>query len=217
MKKGFFITLEGVDAAGKSSHLEALKEYLEKTTGRQVVLTREPGGTPLAEQLRLIVKTQEMSPETETLLLNAGRKDHLENVILPAIAEGKIVLCDRFSDSTFAYQGGGKKMTFEKVNAIKEWTQEGVEPDLTLYFDVPLEVSKARREKRGEASDRFEEALDANFQALRDVYIKLAKANAHRIKVVDGTEALESVRSAVLNHINAFLSGHKKEASKTLR
>jgi dTMP kinase len=205
MTKGLFITLEGVDAAGKSSHLRSIQAYLQKATGKSVLLTREPGGTPLAEQLRAIVKTQEMSPETATLLLNAGRRDHIEKVIRPHLESGGVVLCDRFTDSTFAYQGGAMGLSLEKIESLKEWTQEGLNPDLTLYFDVPLEVSKQRREKRGEANDKLEDALDANFTALRNVYLKLAEQEPGRIKVIDGSPTIEQVSRVVLECLTQLL------------
>lgn len=209
---GFFVTLEGADAAGKSSHVEAIKAYLEQATGRTVVMTREPGGTPLAEQLRTLVKTQDMSPATETLILNAARQDHLDKVIRPALAAGQVVVCDRFTDSTYAYQGGVKKFPIDKITALKDWVQEGLQPDLTLYFDVPLHVSKARRNLRGEASDRLEDAMDANFNALRDMYLSLAEGHPQRMVVIDGSPSMEQVRGAVVQTLDRFLLRKKIHA-----
>lgn len=203
--RGIFITLEGVDAAGKSSHVEALKTHLEQTTGKEVIMTREPGGTKLANELRNLVKTWEMSPATELLLLNGARQDHLENVILPALAAGKVVLCDRFTDSTYAYQGGAKSFPVAKIAQLENWVQNGLKPDLTLYFDVPLSVSKSRRDTRGESSDRMEDAMDANFQALRDVYTNIAKHEPGRVKTIDGTPSIEAVRQSVFATTDEFI------------
>jgi dTMP kinase len=210
---GLFITLEGADAAGKSSHVEAIKTHLEQTTGKHVIMTREPGGTPLAEEIRMLVKGREMSPATETLLLNAARQDHLDRVIRPALAAGHVVVCDRFTDSTYAYQGGVKKFSMDKITALKDWVQEGLQPDLTLYFDVPLEVSKARRDLRGEASDRLEDAMDANFNALRDVYLAMADGHQQRVVVINGIPPLDVVRQSVVQTLDRFLLKRKVVAS----
>lgn len=203
--QSLFITLEGVDAAGKSSHVEAICEHIQNRTGREVIMTREPGGTPLAEQLRDLVKNVDMSVETETLLLNAGRKDHIDRVIKPALTDGKIVVCDRFTDSTYAYQGGAKGLDKDKINTLRDWVQGNLEPELTLYFDVPLEVSKSRRDSRGEADDRLEQAMDANFTSLRQAYLQLADKNPHRIIVIDGTPDITQVRQNVLQAVDRFL------------
>lgn len=210
---GIFITLEGVDAAGKSSHVEALKSHLEQTTGKKVIMTREPGGTDLANEIRAIVKTRPMSAATELLLLNAARQDHIENVISKALQEGHIVLCDRFTDSTYAYQGGAKSFDMDKIAILEQWVQEGLTPDMTLYFDVPLAVSKSRRETRGEASDRMEDAMDANFNALRDVYLEIAKNDPERVVTIDGTPSLENVRKSVISHIDDFILHHSINAA----
>lgn len=203
--QSLFITLEGVDAAGKSSHVEAICEHIQNRTGREVIMTREPGGTPLAEQLRDLVKNVDMSVETETLLLNAGRQDHIDRVIKPALTDGKIVVCDRFTDSTYAYQGGAKGLDKDKINTLRDWVQGNLEPELTLYFDVPLEVSKSRRDSRGEADDRLEQAMDANFTSLRQAYLQLADKNPHRIIVIDGTPDITQVRQNVLQAVDRFL------------
>lgn len=210
-----FITLEGVDAAGKSSHVEAICEHIQNRTGREVIMTREPGGTPLAEQLRDLVKNVDMSVETETLLLNAGRQDHIDRIIKPALQDNKIVVCDRFTDSTYAYQGGAKGLDKDKINALKDWVQGNLEPELTLYFDVPLEVSKSRRDSRGEADDRLEQAMDANFTSLRQAYLQLADKNPQRIVIIDGTPDITQVRQNVLQAVDRFLLNQSMTPEKS--
>jgi dTMP kinase len=201
--KNLFITFEGVDGAGKSSHVDAVVSRLIEQ-GHTVITTREPGGTTLAESIRELVKTKDMSPETETLLLNAARQDHLERVIRPALARGDTVVCDRFSDSTFAYQGGAKKLAARRISILEDWVQQGLNPDLTLYFDVPLEVSKQRRQGRGEAADRFEQSLDDNFNALRDAYLLRLSSFPDRIRLIDGTPSIEEVRRAVFDCVDSL-------------
>lgn len=200
-----FITLEGADAAGKSSQLEDIKKFIELNTGREVVMTREPGGTELANKIRHLIKNDDMSPATETLLLNASRQEHLDVVIKPALNDGKIVLCDRFTDSTYAYQGGLKNFPVEKITSLKDWVQEGLEPDLTLYFDVELAISKNRRKLRGVANDRLETAMDKNFNSLRNVYLDIAQKEPKRFVVINGNSPIESVRLEVMSRLGDFL------------
>jgi dTMP kinase len=190
---GLFITIEGADGAGKSTHMDEIIAHLARVTHREIVRTHEPGGTPLAEQIRTLVKTVDMSPATETLLLNAARSDHLERVILPALSRGAVVVCDRFTDSTRAYQGGVKGFPTSKIIELEDWTLGGLQPDMTLYFDVPLEVSRARRQHRNEGGDRLETEMDANFQALRDAYLHIAQEQPKRVVVIDGTPSVQQV------------------------
>lgn len=211
---GLFITLEGVDAAGKTSHVEAIKDYIEKTTGKTVVMTREPGGTPLANEIRTLVKTKEMSAATELLLLNAARQDHIENVILPALESGHVVVCDRFTDSTYAYQGGAKQFSMDKIEQLEHWVQNGLSPDMTMYFDVNLKTSKERRDTRGESSDRLEDAMDANFTALRNVYLSIAEKEPNRVKKIDGSPSLEVVRDNVLSIVGSLIEEKFKKIPK---
>ncbi|CAG0968438.1 partial dTMP kinase, partial [Anaerolineae bacterium] len=138
--RGQFITLEGVDGAGKSTHIPTIANLL-RSKGHEVLVTREPGGTPLGEKLRELLLHESMHPETETLLMFAARREHLELVILPALARGAVVLSDRFTDATFAYQFGGRGVAANKVRQLESWVQEGLQPDLTLLFDVPVAVS----------------------------------------------------------------------------
>lgn len=201
--KGVFITLEGADGAGKSTQLQHILSHL-KDLSHSVVETREPGGTELANQIRSLFKGNSMSKETEVLLLNAARRDHLEKVIIPALEQGKIVVCDRFYDSTYAYQGGLKGMEEDQLKIIEDFTQNGLEPDITLYFDVDLQTSKSRREKRGENSDRLEEEMDKNFNQMRNVFIKRS-TNSTRISVIDGSLDVESVKRDTLQIIDKRL------------
>jgi dTMP kinase len=210
--KNIFLTFEGVDGAGKSSHIDAVVLRLTEQ-GHDVVVTREPGGTALAESIRDLVKNRDMSPATETLLLNAARQDHIERVIKPALNAGKTVVCDRFTDSTFAYQGGAKKLPEEKILALENWVQNGLSPDITLYFDVPLKVSKERRQLRGEASDRLEKSLDENFELLRQAYLDRLKQSPERIKLIDGRPSIDIVRSNVFFEIDQALEIIQKKSN----
>ena len=159
---GRFITFEGIDGAGKSTHIEPLAARLRER-GRRVVCTREPGGTPLAEQLRALLLHQAMDPVVETLVVFAARRDHLDRVIAPALARGDTVLCDRFTDATFAYQGAGRGQDVRMLRDLERWVHDGLQPDLTLWFDVDPAIAAARRVK-ARASDRFE-SEDAEFFA----------------------------------------------------
>ncbi|MFH1604962.1 MAG: dTMP kinase, partial [Pseudomonadota bacterium] len=153
--RGKFITLEGVDGAGKSTHVQWVAGRIE-AAGRKVVVTREPGGTPLGEELRKLLLTQPMHLETEALLMFAARREHLDKVILPALAAGTWVLSDRFTDATFAYQGGGRGLDMGRIEALESWVQQGLQPDLTLVFDLSVEEARRRLQQTGAARDRFE-------------------------------------------------------------
>ena len=161
-KQGRFISFEGIDGAGKSTHIEALAA-LARERGHEVVLTREPGGTPLAEQLRELVLHQPMDTLTEALLVFAARRDHLAQHILPALARGALVLCDRFTDASFAYQGGGRGFDLAVLSQLEAWVQQGRQPDLTIWFDLPAAVAAARR-GAVRAPDRFEAQDEAFFE-----------------------------------------------------
>src|ERR1700674_1724867 len=164
---GLFITVEGIDGAGKTTHLDWLGEYFEARQ-RPVVVTREPGGTPVGEALRaLLLKSDHpIHPETEALLVFAARREHLERVILPALGEGKVVICDRFTDATFAYQGWGRGVNLERLETLEEWVQGGLQPDLTLFFDVPVAVGQQRLGPHRER-DRFERERAEFFERVR--------------------------------------------------
>jgi dTMP kinase len=190
---GRFITLEGIDGAGKSTHLAWLGDYLRRR-GLAVTTTREPGGTAFGEKLReiLLDRDARLHPETETLLMFAARREHLDKVILPALAAGAWVLCDRFSDATFAYQGGGSGVGWERIEALERWVQGDRQPDLTVYFDVPPDVGRARS-SRIKAPDRYEREETAFFERVRAAYLRRAADAPSRFQVVDGCAPLAEV------------------------
>jgi dTMP kinase len=197
---GKFITFEGIDGAGKSSHIEAAAAALRKS-GKTVLLSREPGGTALAEKLRNEVLHSAMDGLTELLLVFAARRDHIETVIRPALTRGEWVICDRFTDSTFAYQGGGRQMDLQKIETLERWVQDGLQPDCTLLFDLPPEVAAERRAKV-RAADRFEaEDSTGFFERIRQAYLFRAKSNLERFVLVDALKPLNEVRAMVLKAI----------------
>jgi dTMP kinase len=182
-RSGRFITLEGIDGAGKSSHIEALAGWLRERH-RAVVLTREPGGTELAEQLRSLILHQPMDPLTEALLVFAARRDHLQRVIEPALARGETVLCDRFTDATFAYQGGGRGFDLGVLDTLETWVQQGRQPDLTLWFDLPPAMA-AKRRAAVRAPDRFEQQDEAFFERVRAGYARRCADAPGRFATLD--------------------------------
>ena len=187
-----FITLEGIDGAGKSTHLNWLAERL-RSQGKNVLVTREPGGTPLGESLRELLLHQAMHLETEALLMFAARREHLDKVIIPALREGVWVISDRFTDASFAYQGGGRGLDESKLKILEQWVQQDLQPDLTLLFDVTLEVSRQRLS--GNASlDRFEQEKQDFFQRVRDAYLKRATQFPDRIRVIDSGRTLDEIQ-----------------------
>lgn len=183
MSRGKFITLEGVDGAGKSTHIPTIADYLRQS-GKEVMLTREPGGTVLGERLRELLLHEPMCPETETLLMFAARKEHLAQVILPALERGVYVLSDRFTDATFAYQSGGRGIAQEKIEQLEEWVQAGLQPDLTLLFDVPVEISNQRLASTRDP-DRFERENPMFFDRIRQAYLLRAAQYPQRFRVID--------------------------------
>ena len=201
--RGLFITLEGVDGAGKSTHLEAVAARL-RAAGRKVLVTREPGGTPLAEKLRALILADAIDPFPETLLLFAARADHVAGVIRPALERGASVVCDRFTDATIAYQGGGKGVPVPVIERLAEMTHPGLQPDLTLVFDCPYEVSRGRLAGTGRPLDRFEREDRAFFERVRGAYLDLAKAAPARMRVIDGARPLKEIEKQ-LHEIMASL------------
>ncbi|MGH8671401.1 MAG: dTMP kinase [Burkholderiales bacterium] len=195
-----FITLEGIDGAGKSTHLSWLAQRL-RDRGHEVWVTREPGGTALGESLRALLLEQNMHPETEALLMFAARREHLEQVILPALKRGVWVLSDRFSDASYAYQGGGRGVEESKLHALETWVQGDLQPDLTLLFDVAPEVGIARL-ARNQSLDRFEQEKQAFFQRVRATYLARARLYGERIKVIDAAESVANVH----NQLETILS-----------
>ncbi len=200
MPQGKFITLEGIDGAGKSTHHAWLVECL-KQAGHDVVATREPGGTPLGEKLRALLLAESMHLETEALLMFAARREHLDKVILPALAAGKWVLSDRFTDATYAYQGGGRDLSMEKIAQLERWVQGEFQPDLTLLFDVPIELAYERLAKTGQSLDRFEQEAGDFFAKVRACYLERARENPDRIKLVDGRQPISEVQKQLENII----------------
>ena len=199
MNQAKFITFEGVDGAGKSTHLAWFAEALRQR-GLDVMVTREPGGTPLGEQLREILLHQPMRIGTETLLMFAARHEHVEQVIKPALSAGKWVISDRFSDASFAYQGGGRGMDWDKLSQLEQWVHPDLQPDLTLFFDVPVEVARQRLRMSDRAGanntapDRFEQEQADFFERVRAGYHKRVQQNPHRYVVIDAAQSLESVK-----------------------
>ncbi len=201
MTPGRFITFEGIDGAGKSSHLDRTVAWL-RGRGHDVVLTREPGGTPLAERLRELVLHQPMDALTEALLVFAARRDHLVQQIEPALAAGRTVVCDRFTDASFAYQGGGRGFDTAVLAQLEAWVQQGRQPDLTLWFDLPAEVAAARR-SAVRTPDRFESQDLAFFARVRGCYLRRAEAAPARFVQLDGQGSLAEVWSRVESTLSA--------------
>lgn len=190
--RGRFITFEGIDGAGKSTQIDAVAAAL-RTRGLPVVITREPGGTPIGEALRELILNQPMTAETETLLLFAARAEHLARVIRPALSAGQWLLCDRFTDATYAYQAGGRGVAEERIADLEHWVHADLRPDLTLLFDVPSEVA-ADRLAQARAADRFEAEEVSFFEAVRRVYLERAAREPARFVVLDGTRTPEALR-----------------------
>ena len=202
MSRGKFITLEGIDGAGKSTHLGFVAEHL-RTLGKQVLTTREPGGTPLGEMLRDMVLSQAMHIETETLIMFASRREHIHKVILPALDKGLWVISDRFTDATFAYQGGGRGIAAERLKSLEDWVQNGLQPDLTLLFDVPIAVSQQRL-SCNQSLDRFEQEKQDFFSRVRNAYLDRASAFSQRIKVVDSNRSIAAIQADLGGLIEAL-------------
>jgi dTMP kinase len=192
---GKFITLEGVDGAGKTTHVEFIKKYLADL-GINFIMTREPGGTLLGEQLREILLHDEMTPETETLLMFAARNEHIKKVIGPNLKEGKVVISDRFTDATYAYQSGGKGVKDKKIDILKEWVQASLQPDLTFLFDLSVEVSIERLNKTREL-DKFEREGKGFHENIRQKYLLLAKASPERFCILNSEESIEEIQNQI--------------------
>lgn len=192
---GRFITFEGIDGAGKSTHIESVAQHL-RSRGAELVQTREPGGTALAESLRGLFLQQDMDGLTEALLVFAARRDHLQRVIAPALALGQTVLCDRFTDSSFAYQGGGARMDWQVLSTLEQWVQQGRQPDLTLWFDVDPQMAAQRRAQAREA-DRLEKQDLEFFGRVRAGYARRAEAFPQRIVRIDAGQPIEGVAGQI--------------------
>lgn len=192
--RGKLITFEGVDGAGKSTHVEWFANEL-RSAGHSVVVTREPGGSPLGEKLRELVLHEPMDAVTETLLVFTARDDHLKKRIQPALDAGTWVVCDRFTDSTVAYQGGGKGVAPGLIEAMRKIVHPDLQPDCTLIFDCAFEVSQERMQRSGRALDRFEREGRAFFERVRAAYLAVAKADPGRVRVIDSTLSLDAIRT----------------------
>jgi dTMP kinase len=198
---GYFISFEGIDGAGKSTHIEAFQKLMqERYPNREVVMTREPGGTPLGEQLRGLLLDAPMNLETEALLMFAARREHIAQVIEPALMAGKIVISDRFTDASFAYQGGGRGLSIDKLNKLEQWVQGRsnglLQPNLTILFDLPGEVAEARRSKV-RAPDKFEKMDLDFFEKVRQEYLRRAKEDPKRFHMVEATQTPDVIWSGL--------------------
>ena len=199
-RRGKFVTVEGVDGAGKSTHLQFIADSLA-TNGRRVVVTREPGGTELAEQVRAIVLKEKLEPVIGTLLIFAGRADHISRVIEPSLAAGSCVVCDRFTDATYAYQGAGEGVPRELIDRLIKDACHGLAPDRTLIFDVPYEVAAKRLESSGKKLDRFEREERAFFDRVRNTYLAIAKAEPKRVRVIDASDDPAVIRKSIAREL----------------
>ncbi|MDD3610335.1 MAG: dTMP kinase [Halothiobacillaceae bacterium] len=200
-----FITLEGGEGAGKSSNIAFIRDWLQ-TRGARVHVTREPGGTPLGESVRALLldaRRTDMAPVTELLLMFAARAQHLEEVIRPALARGEWVICDRFTDSSYAYQGGGRGLDWDFIAELECRVQCGLVPHLTLWLDTPVELGMARTRDRGETADRFENEQALFYERVRAAFARRASADPKRMWRVDASQPLEDVRLAIASALEA--------------
>lgn len=196
--RGRFISFEGIDGAGKSTQHAWMIEYLRQQ-GRTVVATREPGGTPLGEKLRALLLTDSMHLETEALLMFAARREHIAQVIEPALARGEWVVCDRFADASFAYQGGGRGLSWKKLEELALWVMGDLQPDLTLIFDAPVAVAQQRLHAATAQPDRFEQEQAEFFERVRSAYLRIASENPGRVRVIDATQTPTVINKALEN------------------
>ena len=206
MKKGLFITLEGIEGAGKSTVVDFIGDFLTKE-GHDVIKTREPGGTVIGEQIREILLKNEnytLTYDTELLLVFSARAQHIQEVILPALSSGKIILCDRFTDASYAYQGGGRGIDASRINLLEKWVQEDLRPNLTLLFDLDVGVGMQRTKKRSDA-DRFEREEIIFFEKIRNTYLERAKKEPQRFRIINSASSLESVKEQIITILKDFL------------
>lgn len=204
--RGRFISFEGIEGVGKTTNIQWAESYL-KARGIQVLRTREPGGTEVAELLRAILLTprdEKIVPKTELLLLYAGRVQHIVEVIEPALKEGTWVLCDRFSDATFAYQGGGRQVPLSDIEVIHDWALKGFKPDHTILLDGSVALSRDRLQNRNK--DRIENEKEAFFERVRHLYLQLAKKEPERFLVLEASQPLESVQAEIGRHLDEWLT-----------
>ena len=210
MSKGLFITAEGTEGVGKSTGLQVICDILDKS-GVDYIRTREPGGTSLGEALREILLQKDnqhaISADAELMLMFAARQQHVDTVIKPALQQGRFVICDRFTDSTFAYQGGGRNIADEKIQGLADWVHADCQPDLTLLFDAPVEVGMQRAQQRGEL-DRFEQEKLDFFKRVRDKYLQLAEQQNTRFCIINAEQTQQAVAEQITAVINRYLHNH---------
>jgi len=198
-----FITFEGIDGAGKSSHLQTLAQWLH-ARGQSVIVTREPGGTPIAETLRTLLLAESMHADTEALLMFAARNEHIQTLILPALEQGSWVLCDRFTDSTLAYQGGGKGADLARLRTLARWVQGELTPGRTYIFDIEAQLAAARLTASRTKPDKFEREEQGFFERVIHSYRTLAQAEPGRCKVVDASQSMHTVEQFLLGDISSY-------------
>ena len=206
MKKGLFITLEGIEGAGKSTVVDFIEDFLTKE-GHDVIKTREPGGTVIGEQIREILLKNEnytLTYDTELLLVFSARAQHIQEVILPALSLGKIILCDRFTDASYAYQGGGRGIDASRINLLEKWVQGDLRPNLTLLFDLDVSIGMQRTKKRSDA-DRFEQEEINFFEKIRNTYLERAKNEPQRFRIINSALSLENVKEQIVSILKDFL------------
>jgi len=203
MTRGRFISFEGIDGAGKSTQHAWLVDYL-RGRGHAIVATREPGGTPLGEKLRALLLAEPMHLETEALLMFAARREHVAQVIEPALARGDWVVCDRFVDASFAYQGGGRGLSWEKLEDLADWVLGDLQPDLTLIFDAPVAIAQQRLHAAPSKPDRFEQEQAAFFERVRAAYLRIAAENPVRVRLIDATQTPSNINKVLEDIIAKF-------------
>jgi dTMP kinase len=204
--RGKFITIEGTEGVGKTTNIAFIKQWLDDN-GISFINTREPGGTPLAEEIRQVLlsnRDEKVCSKAELLMMFAGRAQHIDQVIEPQLAQGNWVLCDRFTDATYAYQGAGREMGDDLIQSLETMVQGDMRPDLTLVLDVPVELGLERAGKRSEP-DRFELEKTDFFNRVRQAYLSMATNNPHRYKIIDASQTLEIVQLQIADTLNSFL------------
>ncbi|MFK5895175.1 MAG: dTMP kinase [Pseudomonadota bacterium] len=205
-EKGKFITLEGSEGAGKTTNMLHIKTLCE-SKGHRVICTREPGGTEISEKIRELLldkNNRNFYPDTELLLMFASRSQHLNELIIPALNRGDWVISDRFTDASFAYQGGGRGMSWDRINTLRDWVQGDLRPDLTLLFDLPVKIGMARAKKRG-PSDRFEEEQLSFFDKVRQGYYRVESEEKKRFKIIDANKTEQQVKKQVEDVVSNFI------------
>ena len=210
MKQGYFITVEGIEGVGKSTAIDFMRNYLEEHN-ISFCVSREPGGTPFAEQIRDLllnhIDTEEIAEDTELLLMFASRSQHIAEVIRPALAKGEWVLCDRFTDASFAYQGGGRGIPSARIEALEEWVQGDLRPDLVILLDAPVELAMTRARDRSEL-DRIESEDVSFFSRVRQAYLDRAEKNKKTYKIIDATKELNVVQEDLKKVLDQFMTQH---------